>query len=391
MDDPVRFPDVAFVIVRTPGGPYRPGDVIALAFTEPSVGRLAVHMPERRIEPGAVLPALVPESMQVEVASSAGPYATGDRLLISFVDARFARIHRAGPGAPTSPGAPANAWSAHRSDDGQPAAVGPERAAIRPSTLPSGGTDRNGIWNAATSPNGSVGTAPSEAVPSTGVHSTILWRGERAARFVRVVDKLFTVDRLGWYRHVLALRLLVPDELDTGNEAATSAAKAELLTLRGAAARTFGGPLLAACMPGFAVTREWLSELDDLDIVRSLAGIRDAVASFAGDDDGVPALALRPDRTVGFVSHSRLLEGSASSESALTALVPCWSSFEVLSSALLGYRAALSDAFAQTADAAEAVRMGAMTQPSHLLDDRLWQLVGAVGETYDGTHDAGER
>ena len=42
-----------------------------------------------------------------------------------------------------------------------------------------------------------------------GVSVRLDWSGERLRRFVAVVDKLFTIDRLGWYRHALAMRLLI--------------------------------------------------------------------------------------------------------------------------------------------------------------------------------------
>ena len=383
MNDTLRFPEIAFAIVRTPGGPYRSGDVIALAFNEPNVCRLATHVPGRSIDAGAVRTALVPESIDVDVSFGAGPLAVGERLHLSFVDPRFARVHRIGAnvhGSEAVPQSPAAVEAPATTDASAPG---------RPAKLPSAGLLRNGVSHVvAASVNGTARPVSAQSAPSTGVVATIVWRGERAARFVAVVDKLFTVERLGWYRHVLALRLLIPDAIETRDGGATREANAHLQTLRSAAARTFGGPLLAACMPGFSVSREWLGELDDVEVVRSLAGIRGAIASFVEDDDDVPIRACRPDRTVGFVVRNRLMEGSTSSESTLAAFVPCWSTSDTLSAALSGYRTALCDTFVQIADAAEAVRIGAMTQPSHLLDDRLWQLVGAIGEAYDETIDA---
>jgi len=49
-----------------------------------------------------------------------------------------------------------------------------------------------------------------------------------------------------------------------------------------------------------------------------------------------------------------------------------------------GRRQEALDAFAQVADASEAVRLNAMARANRALDDRLSVLVRAIGEAHDG-------
>jgi hypothetical protein len=65
-------------------------------------------------------------------------------------------------------------------------------------------------------------------------------------------------------------------------------------------------------------------------------------------------------------------------------LVPYITADPLLSERLRTYREALSDMFAQTARTTDVVRLGRMSEPNHVLDDRLWQLTGVVGKTLGG-------
>jgi hypothetical protein len=199
-----------------------------------------------------------------------------------------------------------------------------------------------------------------------------------------VTDKLFTVDRLGWYRHVFAVRLLVPDQIDCGACDADAEASLHLRALRSAALETLGRPLIAAFMPTFAVTPEWLDTIDSAEAARALSGLRRAIAPHVSDDPH-PAPEVDAAFTYGAVRESELLAASPTSvEALLPLLIANVSAYDDVTERLTSYRQALSELFGGTAQSAETVRLGRMAQPNHTLDDRLWQLVGAVGERFGG-------
>ena len=203
-------------------------------------------------------------------------------------------------------------------------------------------------------------------------------------RFVQVADKLFTVDRLGWYRHAFAMRLLVPDTITCGAPDADAAASLHLRALRSAALETLGRPLIAAFMPTFAVTPEWLDTIDSAEAARALSGLRAAIAPHVSDEPRV-APGDDPASTYGVVRESELRASPATSvEALLPLLVANVSVYDDVTERLTSYRQALSELFGATAQSAETVRLGQMAQPNHTLDDRLWQLVGAVGERFGG-------
>ena len=221
------------------------------------------------------------------------------------------------------------------------------------------------------------------AAAGFGVHVRLHWSGERVRRFMGVVDKLFTVGRLGWYRHTLAMRLLVPDEVTCYDALGDVEAMRHLHALRAAAVETLGRPLLTAFMPNFSVSAQWLATIDSIAAVQALAGLRDAIVPYVDDEATVPA--LEASWTVGAVERRELLGASAASvEALLPVLIPTTSPHVVLTQRLCEYRRMLIDVFGQTARSAEIVRVNAMAQTNHALDDRLWQLVGAVGEAFDG-------
>jgi hypothetical protein len=218
-----------------------------------------------------------------------------------------------------------------------------------------------------------------------GISLRLDWNQERLRRFVQVVDKLFTIDRLGWYRHSLAMRLLIPDEIASDDTLANVEAMRHLHALRAAAVESLGKPLLAACMPGFRITSEWLESLESSREARAIAGLRDALLPYASDDESIQAPPADATFTLGTLGRRQLLAESATSvEAFLPLLIATVSHDAALSARLSEYRRLLVELFAQTARAGEPVRLHQMAQPNHSLDDRLWQLVGAAGEAFGG-------
>lgn len=386
---PSGLPDIAFVRVCTPGGPYEADDILCVAFNAPGVGRLASQVTKSPVMPPHFGDYVVPESVTAIVTVAAGPYAVGDYLTLSFVDPAIARILPIGL-SPISGDEPAR----RRAPETTSEAALPEDALLLETVgAMKGGTIAPGapadaqtalVWSRLIYE--SDGDSNDANVPSpAGVRVTLTWSPERAQRFVRVVDKLFTVDRLGWYRHVLAVRLLVPDEIATGDGPADVDAGRQLRALRAAVAETLGRPLLAACMPNFSITTEWLDQLDDVGAARAIGGLRDAMLPFVDDDTRIDARELAAERTLGVVTRRELLASPpASVDALLPVLVPCVSPLVALGEKLTGYRSALIDGFNQTAGSAKAVRLNAMSHSNPSLDDRLWQLAGTIGETFGG-------
>jgi hypothetical protein len=375
------FPELALVRVLSAGGPYEPDQILSLAFSEPRLGRLLRH--EAPVDEAAATcgSAPVPESISARVVTRAGPYAAGDFLTLSFVDPRFVRIHPA-------PAESDRVVEGIRDD----APVIASARAFAPTAVPA--SVRTPVTVAVrdleatpTAPSGALEASPSALSPrhaARGIRVRLSWEPERARRFVGVVDKLFTVDRLGWYRHVFAMRLLVPDEIACGDEAANPGATGHLQMLRAATTETLGRPLLAAFMPNFSVSPEWLETIDTPAVARALADLRGAVLPFADDVARIEAAELADGFSVGALTRHELVDtGQASADAFLATLVPSHSPNALLEQHLEGYRSALCDVFAQTARSVEAVRLGRMSETNHALDDRLWQLVGAVGATLD--------
>jgi hypothetical protein len=321
--------------VLTPGGPYLTGQRLSLAFVDPSIGRLAAHDtlgdPTTQETRGA---GLVPESISAALTCSAGAYECDEVLTLSFVDPALVRIH---------------------------ASPGRRRADLSAST-------RNGAT----------------AAIAPGIILRSRWSGEDSCRFVAVIDKLFTVERLGWYRHSLAMRMLLPDEILVPNSTAGDEVATRLAALRSAATEALGAPLLGALIPQFSVSAEWLESIETPALVKALAGLREAIAPYVSETS---LAAISPESKETLTGTIRSAEyQSARNEGAdafLPLLIPERSTHEGLSQRLHEYRSALIELFGQTARTAAAVRLKQMTLPNHVLDDRLWNLAGALQDAFD--------
>ena len=361
MSLPIDLPELTIVRALTGAGPFASGDTLSVAFNSPTVGRLVPHgRSQPAARPARAGEAVLPETISVAVLVAAGPYAEGDVLTLSYVDPRIARIHAS---TPTS------------SREGDPS----DEAAPEPTVPPSPEPGAETRASVAALPR-----RPDATANTRGVQTRLSWSADRVRRFVQVSDKLFTVDRLGWYRHAFAMRLLVPDEVSCGDSEADREVAQHLRALRNATAETLGRPLLAAFMPNFSVTPEWLDTLDDPAAARALASVRDVVARYATDEPN-PCESDDPGWTHGDVLRSHLtIAPLANVEAALPLLIANVSRFAAVTEKLTDYRRALIELCGQTAESVETVRLKQMAQPNHTLDDRLWQLVGTVGECFGG-------
>lgn len=422
------LPHLAIVIVLTEGGPYRPGDICSLAFLEKTVGRLVPHVGHGiTSEPSES--GIVPESISARVVTAAEPYAAGELLTLSFLDPSIARIHLLPPQrtehcdaaihlgrmVPTldfdvsGPDA-ADACNDIRAECQEMGVPGNDVGTLRRSTTLISFSSivpissefvvhsplNEPLEHLEEYPQASTSAVRTAAVDkhdasgnldvSGGVEVRLEWTSERVRRFITVVDRLFTVERLGWYRHVLAMRLLIPDRIGCGNQSIDLETITHLLALRAAAVETLGRPLLEAFMPNFTVTPEWLDSLDSAQAARALASVRDSIEPFVLDEvREFPDETVEAAWTIGHISRGDFLHASGSCIDAfMPVFIASTSRFPKLTERLSAYRRALIDVFGQTARSAEAVRLGAMTQPNHSLDDRLWQLVGEIGETFGG-------
>ncbi len=404
---PRDLPELAIVEVLTAGGPYGAGDALSIAFTTPTIGRLVAHGASTFATTYAA--PVVPDTISVRVTHPAPPYARDAILTLSFVDPRVARIHPAGGCAvderlSSSPAVPvavaeersvaiASVSAATDSLVLPTLVVEESRNAAAPHTAEMRDVEvahspsRKGecdIVDVPTDPRNVVRSPNDSDVTSGGVRVRLHWSPDRTRRFVQVVDKLFTVDRLGWYRHAFAMRLLIPDEISCGDAVSDIETMRHLVALRAAAVETLGRPMLAAFMPSFTVTPEWLDSLDSAAAARALAGLRDAIVPHAGDDIA-PSLPGDPFVTTGIIARRELVQQPASTvEAVLPMLIASHATDTTLSERLGEYRRTLIEVFGQTAQSAETVRLNQMAQPNHALDDRLWQLVGIVGESLGG-------
>jgi hypothetical protein len=393
------LPDIAFVRVLTPGGPYRIGSTLSVAFVTPDVGRLAAHdAPADVIEPRDPSD-LIPETISACVLRAAGPYAAGTSLTLSFVDPSIARIHETTPdgrreradrdGLVDRRHAAASSAIAEV-DRPIPIAIAPavERVEVQPverfeprAIVPPETVAHETIASLLV-----AGPAPSSlrAHVRRGARVRLDWNRDRVRRFVQVVDKLFAIDRLGWYRHVFAMRLLVPDAVVCGDSQTDVEALRHLHALRAASIETLGRPLLAAFMPNFTVTSDWLDSLDKPAAARALAGLRESLLPFAGAD-AVAADECESAWTIASIQKSEIERVPATSVEALLPLfIPYTSSIPELTEKLAAYRSTLIDIFGSTTQPAEAVRIHQMSEPNHALDDRLRQLSDAVSEAFGG-------
>jgi len=209
------------------------------------------------------------------------------------------------------------------------------------------------------------------------------WSDDRARRVAQVATRLFAIDRLGWFRHTLAIRLLLADDIACVDPIVEREAVRQLQAVRAAATEALGRPLLAASMPNFTVSAAWLESIETPATARALAGLRNAIVTSATDDR--PPASREPRRSLGAIGRSELAAAPAGS---IDALFPLLITTEFadgdVTAAARAYRQEALDAFAQVADASETVRLNAMARPNRALDDRLSVLVRAIGEAHDG-------
>jgi len=365
-----EIPHVLLVRVLESSGPYAAGQVLSLALASPDAGRVAAAGDFARSSEAPRGMPLVPENVPVTVTYASGLFEVDDILALWFVDPRIVRIARTEGATRTEA-----AENLEQIDD-RPAATS---ALTEPSQEP----PLSSI--AVASPSRPFSAAPPQDSNACGVRVRLHWTPERARRFVQVVDRLFTADRLGWYRHVFAMRLLVPDEITTGDARADIDATNCLHEVRVAAVEVLGRPLLAAFMPNFSVNPDWLDAIDAPLGARALASLRSIITEGANDQAAAPREFPEAKWTVGTVTRRELAEvPHGSAEAILPVLIPSISPAADLTERLSEYRSALIEIFAQTAASSETVRLTRMSQPNHLLDDRLWQLVGIVSATYGG-------
>jgi hypothetical protein len=387
-------PEIVLARIRSAGGPYRVDDAIAIAYCAPNVGRLLALDAAVRVRCAQYERTSIPEIVSAVVEQ------TDETLTLYFVDPAIARIRREAP--PLSDGERVSYLSQDlresepQTQAGEPMTLSADDRMTDVRTANERGVDERTADPVLVTDRGSSadGAGAHRPLPSptpareAGIVVRLEWSAARVRRFMQVVDRLFTIDRLGWYRHTLAMRLLIPDEIHSGDELADVEAMRHLHALRDAAVSALGKPLLAACMPGFAVTSDWLETLESSREARAIAGLRDALLTSATDRAEAKNGPLRSEDaafTVGTVSKRALLaEGATSVESFLPILIATQAHDAALCSRLTDYRNLLVELFAQTARATDPVRLGALTQPNHSLDDRLWQLVGAVGEAFGG-------
>jgi len=347
----VLIPQLALVRVLTGGDPYRENDLLSLAFVDASLARLVSHGDTASVKPGAGTGLDVPETILVEVVTAADPHAKNDRLVLSFVDPSVARVFS---GYQTVGQRSVNLESSaeHASQSS------PLEMALRERTVP---------INA-------IRTPDARAILRFG-----RWDEHEARRFIAVVDRLFTVDRLGWYRHALAMRLLLPDEIVLADSSLSANAMRCLEALRSGANDALNAPLLAAFMPHFKIDPAWLGSIETPAIVAAASGLRDLLDRQTGIADP----SASPSELDGTIGHDEWLRwGSAGGDTFLALLLPNRARHPSVAQRLGDYRAALVDLFGQMAQAPAAVRSSQMTQSNPLLDDRLWNLAGAFQDAW---------
>jgi hypothetical protein len=336
-------PQLAVVRVTMGGGPYRTDDLLTLAFVDPEVARLLKHGDANEREPFRDVPdPLVPETISVEVVRSAPPHERNARLLLSFIDPTLTRVF------------PANGTTQHIEPAQGPASI--------PEALPQ-----------------PLKTRAAETLPAA--HAVLCyarWNEPEARRFIAVVDKLFTIDRLGWYRHVLAMRLLLPDEILLSETERSTEATIHLASLRTAAADALNAPLLAVYMPHFTIDGEWLRSIETPAMSSAVSGLRELLNRTIANVE-IPEVS----ELSGTIARDEWLRwGCGGLDAFLALLLPNRARQVSVAQRLSDYRSALLELFGQMEQAPPAVRMNHMTQANHLLDDRLWNLAGAFQDAW---------
>jgi len=339
-------PQVVLARVLSGGGPYREHDILSLAFVDASLARLVAHREgdEGRLESSDGrsdnCPNAVPDAIVVEVLTSAEPHTKDDRLVLSFLDPQVARVVSSLAGVPL---AKAKVIETAHAESGAGSVV-----------------DR-----------------------SNNARAVLLfqrWSEHEARRFIAVVDKLFTVERLGWHRHALAMRLLLPDNVVLLGPEASVAARSHLEALRAAANETLNAPLLAAFMPQFSADAQWLASIETPALIAAASELRNIVEDQAGVAAESPHAI--PELTGSITPEEWMRWGRAGTDVFLALLLPSRSRHPVVAQRLSDYRAALLELFGQMDQAPAPVRLKQMTQSNPLLDDRLWNLAGGFQDAW---------
>jgi hypothetical protein len=312
---PHDIPDAALVRVVANAGPYRAGDLLTFAFSEPSVARILPH----HDGVSGTRRSSVPELMPVVVLRASASFASGDELIVSFVDAELARLYALPP----------------RSRVGEPEASSSAIQSLARETEP----------------------APTELSRRPRRLETIgEWDEPRRRHALAFVDKLFSVENLGWYRHTFATRFLMANGL-AGEEHSIAPLAAAFASFRHAVSETLGETLIASYLPGFAIDESWAERLDSPS-----------------------ARQAREDLTVAWPRDADIdLGGSV--DATVAALIACDTEDARLARALGDYRADAFEAFERVASAIPEVRFETMMQTNLHLDDRLWSIAGALYES----------
>jgi hypothetical protein len=353
--EPYALPQLSAARVLTSGGPYLAGSVLSLAFVDPLVGRLYAHAPHSEpTEPAAR--AIVPETISVVLLGAAPPYEHGETIALSFVDPCVARIHRwAGAGANSGAAAHGSPTAPH--------------APARPSELAIAAT---------------VEPEPDAPESPKLVGLQLEWTSARVGRLLSLSEKLLAIDRLGWYRHALAMRLLLPDEIVIAHEGANETAARQLRVLKIAATEALGTPLLAALMPNFNVDEEWLRSIETPALARAAAALRETLTAHSGrGDERYAPPANAPRLSVGTLRR-RDFEGAAGNglDAFLAALIPSEGATPELAARLSEYKEALVELFGQTAQAPATVRTTRLANPNPVLDERLTAVAREIDRAF---------
>jgi len=343
------IPQVLFARVLAGGGPYREHEVLSIAFVDASLARLLAHSqagddwPDRNghERSGDDCFHTIPETIVVEVLTGAGPHTKDDRLVLSFVDPQVARVVT-GVDPTLKPKASLSL------------APGDQTATTRPIS------DR--------------------VLAPRAILLFERWNEHEARRFIAVVDKLFTVERLGWHRHALAMRLLLPDNLVLGSLQSSHDVLSQLESLRAAAAEALNAPLLAAFMPHFSADATWLASLETPALLAAAATLHDLIERQGGVEFEAPR---NTPELIGSIAPEEWASWrSAGTNAFLALLLPNRARHPAVAQRLTDYRSALLELLGQMAQAPPAVQSSQMAQSNPVLDDRLWNLAGAFQDAW---------
>ncbi len=337
----MEAPQLALVRVLSSGGPYRSEDLLSVAFADPCVGRILAHRADGDSN-AAWNRCDVPDAILATFLAEAAPYACGETVVLSFSDPTLTRIVRLGTARP-EPSRPVIQDQIVQIEET------PEPLDPRPSRLSS--------------------------VPAKPTLLLFLrWTPDDARRFISVVDKLFTIDRFGWYRHSLAMRLLLADSLALDGDAAE--ANRRLDSVRTIAADALNAPLLSAFMPQFAIDAAWLDAIEPPSLGKAVAALRNSIEPYPCEE---PIAVTDFDAMLGgtISRHEWNAAPATSIDAFLPLLIPHSALDRNVAHRMQEYRRGLLELFGQVAQTSRTVRLKQMTSANHVLDERLWNLAGA--------------